>query len=300
LLAELDAMPDTEEVVRRRRTAAARLPLVAARADAILVAGPSQTDWWFEKTPHRFGLPYLRVPFGVPDQPPPADRAQIPGVPADWEVVLWWGGVWPWLDLETLIAARARLGSAPISVVVPTAPRPGSSAVAFTTPQLKEIASRHGLGQPQVVAFDRWMPYADRHRILNRSSCLAVLHRSGDEAALSFRTRALDGLWCAVPLLLSEGGEVARITRNRGWGAVVPVGDVPATAAALQLLLGRRTGERCRSSLEAGRREWTWSRVTGPLTEALPTLPVAPRRSVAAAAVAASTIVLRSAIRRPR
>jgi len=286
LLAELDSMPSTPEVVRRRRTAASRLPLVAARADAILTAGPAQVDWWSELVPHRFGLPFLNVPFGVPDTPPPGDRVEIPGVPPDWSVVLWWGGVWPWLDLETLIAARARLGSAPVSVVIPTAPRPGSAAVGFSAAALRELAGRYGLGPPKVVALDRWTPYAERHRILNRSSLLAVLHRAGDEAALSFRTRALDGLWAAVPLLLSEGGVVARIARDRGWGGVVPPGDVAATAATIELLLRERFQARCRAALEASRREWTWSRAVSAVADALPNLPAVPRGSVARAAAA--------------
>jgi len=285
LLAEIDAMPITPEAVRRRRTAAARLPLVAARADAIMVAGPAQVDWWSELIPHRFGLPFLNVPFGIPEKPPPDDREDIPGVPSDWAVVLWWGGVWPWLDLETLVAARARLGSAPLSIVVPTAPRPGSHAAGFSASDLRALTRRHGLDGPRVVALDRWTPYSERHRILNRSSLLAVLHRAGDEAALSFRTRAMDGLWASVPLLLSEGGEVARIARDRDWGAVVPHGDVAATAAALELVLGERVQSRCRAALQESRREWTWSRVTAPLLDALPTLPGARRRSVVGAAL---------------
>ena len=38
LLAELSSLSDSPAIVRRRRTAAARLPLVEARADAILAA----------------------------------------------------------------------------------------------------------------------------------------------------------------------------------------------------------------------------------------------------------------------
>jgi glycosyltransferase involved in cell wall biosynthesis len=300
LPAELDAMPSIPDVVRRRRTAAARLPLVAARADAILTAGSAQVEWWSELVPHRFGLPFLNVPFGIPEQPPAADRDEIPGVPRDWAVVLWWGGVWPWLDLETLIAARARLGNAPVSVVVPTGTRPGSAMPTFTVSDLQEMSARHRLAPPAVVALDRWVPYAERHRVLNRSSLVAVLHRPGDEAALSFRTRALDGVWAAVPLLLSDGGEISRRARDHGWGGVVPTGDAAATAATLQLLLGERTQQRCRAALSAARRQWTWSRVAAPLVELLPTLPVVGRRSVSAASLRALKTLAGLRTRGPR
>jgi glycosyltransferase involved in cell wall biosynthesis len=292
LLAELAELPSTADVVHRRRTAAARLPLVAARADAILVAGPAQVEWWSRHVRRRFGTPFLNVPFGIPEDPRFDERDQIPDVPGDWAVVLWWGGVWPWLDLETLLAARARLGAVPLSVVVPTAPRPGTEAAPFSAADLDAAAQKHGLVPPQVVALDRWVPYHRRHRVLNRASLIAVLHRPSDEATLSFRTRALDGVWAGVPLLLTEGGEVARLARKHGWGGLVPPGDVEATAAAMQLLLGEREQLRVRSAIATSRDEWRWSRVVEPLLDTLPTLPAAHRSSLAGALIDSARALL--------
>ncbi len=292
LLAELAASPPTPAIRRRARTAAARLPLVTARADAVLAAGSAQVGWWSERLHKRPGVPVLDVPFGIPDTDPPPEQADIAGVPHGWSVILWWGGVWPWLDLDTLLAARALLGSTNISLVVPTATRPGSDSSAFSTTDLLEAARRHGLKPPAVVPLERWVPYAERHRILNRASLLAVLHRPGPEADLSFRTRALDGLWAGVPLLVSEGGAVAEWARVGGWGGVVPTHAVDATAAAMDLLLGRREQERCRKALASHREAWRWSLVGQPLCEALTELPVAPRHSVLPAAFDAASILL--------
>ncbi len=288
LLAELEAMAATPERARRRRTAAARLPLVAARADALLTGGPAQVEWWSERQRGRFGLPLLTVPFGIPDQPPPAGRGRVPGVPDEWAVVLWWGGVWPWLDLDTLLDARARLGGAPVSVVVPVAPRPGTGRVGWDAAALADAAGVRGLAPPQVVALESWVPYRDRHRILNRAALVAVLHRSGDEAALSFRTRALDAVWAAVPLLLSEGGEVSRLARQHGWGGVVRPGDAAVVAAAIERLLTGEEQARCRLALERSRPSWTWSRVTEPLIAAIPELPRVARRALLPAAIRAA------------
>lgn len=292
LLAELELHPSTPQIVRRRRTAAARIPLVAARADVILAAGPAQVEWWSQRVRNRFGIPFLNVPFGIPDDLPPRDRDQVRGVPDDWSVVLWWGGVWPWLDLDTLLAARARLGTVPVSVVVPTGPRPGSAAGQFSAADLDEAARRHRLTPPQVVALERWVPYGERHRILNRASLVAVLHRSTDEATLSFRTRALDGLWAGVPLLLTEGGEVARLAKDGGWGGVVPAGDVKATAAAMELMLNERTQLRTRATLVENRSSWGWSVVAQPLLHTLPDLPAVRRSSLVGAALDAARALL--------
>ena len=290
LLAELSASPSTPEILRRHRTAGARLPLVVSRADAILVAGDEQAEWWSAQLAGRKDVPLIHVPFGIPDTDPATDINPIEGVPAGWSVVLWWGGVWPWLDLDTLLAARARLGSAKISVVVPTAERPGSST-SLTTDDLEAAGARHGLKRPAIVPLERWVPYAERHRILNRSAVLAVLHRPGPETTLSFRTRALEGVWAAVPLLLSEGGAASDIANREGWGAVVPPGNAKLIAAALDVLLTERSQERCRAVLTKARDDWRWSVVAQPLVEALPEISSDTRRSLVPASLRAAAVL---------
>jgi glycosyltransferase involved in cell wall biosynthesis len=293
LLAELSASSTSAVLRRRLRTAGARLPLVAARADAVLVAGDAQTAWWSKVFEARPDVPLLSVPFGIPEDNPPGEACAIDGVPDDWSVVLWWGGVWPWLDLETLLAARSRLGPAKVSVVVPTAARPMTDAAPMSADELSTAAARHGLKTPEVVPLERWVPYAERHRILNRSSLVAVLHRPGEETDLSFRTRALDGVWACVPLLLSEGGVVAEIAHREGWGGVVPPGNIDLTAAAMDLLLTERTQSRCRRALADQRNDWRWSVVARPLVEALPVLPATRRRGLVPAALRAAAILAR-------
>ena len=155
----------------------------------------------------------------------------------------------------------------------------------MTSDDLGAVAARHGLRIPAVVPLESWIPYANRHRILNRASILAVLHRTGMESDLSFRTRALDGVWAAVPLLLSEGGAAADIANSKGWGAVVPTGDSKLIAAAIDVLLGDRSQERCRTALARDRNEWRWSTLSQPLVEALPELPTCDRASLAPAAL---------------
>lgn len=290
LLAELATSPRTPEIARRLRTAGARLPLVTARADAILVASDEQAAWWSARLGNRTEVPLVRVPFGISDTDPTVEIDQIEGVPEGWSVLLWWGGVWPWLDLDTLLAARARLSTARVSVVVPTSDRPGGG-VHLTKETLERAAAHHGLQGPAVVPLETWVPYAERHRILNRSSILAVLHQPGVETELSFRSRALDGVWAGVPLLLSEGGAAARIAHSAGWGAVVPPGDARLTAAAIDLLLSDRSQKRCRAALANSREDWRWSEIAKPLVEALPKLPMGGRRKLAPAALRAAAIL---------
>lgn len=280
LPAELAAMPQSEEIIRRRKRAIARLPLALARADALLVAGKAQKRWWQAQLgKRRPDLPVLDLPFGIPEEEPGDEVGELPGLPPDHAVILWWGGVWPWLDLETLLAARARLGRRKLSLVVPVGARPGSFGTSFGPSELKAAMQRHHLKIPEVIGLESWFPYPRRAALLNRASILAVLHHPGEEAELSFRTRAMDGLWAGVPLLLSEGGEVADLARAGGWGAVVRTGDVASTAAAMDLLLTQRYQQRCRQALEESRVHWRWNRLMETLLQTLPKLPAARRDS---------------------
>lgn len=283
LLAELQAMPSTPAIRRRRRTAASRLPLVVARAHAVMVAGAAQHDWWQTILHRRPEVPILEVPFGIQENDPPEDSADVIGVPRDWAVVLWWGGVWPWLDFDTLLAARARLGRVPISIVVPTATRPGGSLAQFTANDLNRMAARYALSAPEVVPLEHWAPYNERHLTLNRTSVMAFLHRASPEAELSFRTRAMDALWSSTPMLLSAGGEVARLADALGWGEVVEPGSPVAVSDALTRLLEPEEQTRRRAAISEHRDHWRWSRVSVPLIEALGSLSEVPRRALAPA-----------------
>lgn len=292
LLAELDAMPSTSTVRRRRRTAAARLPLVAARAHAVLVAGAAQNEWWRSLLHRRPEIPIIEVPFGIQNIDPPAESADIIGVPKDWSVVLWWGGVWPWLDFDTLLAARARLGHVPVSIVVPTATRPGGTIAQFTANDLNRMAARYALSAPAVVPLEHWAPYDERHLVLNRAAVMAFLHRPSPEAELSFRTRAMDALWSVTPMLLSAGGEVAHLAEALGWGEVVEPGSPVAVSDALLRLLKPEEQKRRRDAIREHRDHWCWSRVAEPLVEALPTISDTPRHALAPAVVRAGAAML--------
>jgi len=292
LFAELEAMQTTPTVRRRRRTAAARLPLVAARAHAVLAAGQAQHEWWRAALHRRPEVPILDVPFGIQEHDPPDESAAVIGVPPDWSVVLWWGGVWPWLDLDTLLAARARLGRVPVSIVVPTATRPGGSLAQFTANDLNRMAARYALSAPEVVPLEHWAPYDERHLTLNRAAVMAFLHRPSPEAELSFRTRAMDALWSATPMLLSAGGEVARLADALGWGEVVEPGNPAAVGDALKRLLEPEEQARRQAAILEHRDHWRWSRVAQPLVDALPNLANVSRGALAPSLIrAAATLV---------
>lgn len=271
-----------------------RAQLVAARADAVLVASEAQRRWWSERLGWR-EPPLVDLPSGISDEDPGAETSGLPGVPPSWAVVVWWGDASPRFDLDTLLAARALLGGAAVSVVVPTSEASDASATSVSTTDVIDRASSYGLRPPQVITLPRRGSDDEQRRILLRTAVTAVLHHPGPETELAFHARSLDGLWAGTPLLVTEGGAVSDLVRNGGWGAVVPPRDPRSTAAAMELLLRDRTRSRCRDAMARDRDRWRWSRVARPIVDLLPELPVVSRSGIAATA-------LRVAIarRRPR
>ncbi len=105
---------------------------------------------------HVDGDPLLRglidvVPFGLPADPParggPAMRGAVEGVGPDDPIILWSGGLWDWMDPQTLIRAMpAVVAAIPNARLVFLAGRhPGPAAAMRTPAEARALAGELGL-----------------------------------------------------------------------------------------------------------------------------------------------------------
>lgn len=267
--------------VRRTVTAMSLDRLVNSLHDghAFLCASERQRDLWtgmllarrliapavHDADPTLGGLLAV-VPFGVPDAPPvpgegPRERF---GLDASDEIVLWNGGLWDWLDAESVLHAVARLS--------PDRPQlrlvfMGASAAAQARgaeQRARALARDLGL-LGRVVRFnDNWVPYAQRGAWLLQADCAVTAHHDHLETRFSHRTRLLDCLWARLPVVCTRGDELAERVERENLGATVAPEDPAALATALAQVLdhGRNAyAER----LAAAARELRWSRVAEPL-----------------------------------
>ena len=206
------------------------------------------------------------VPFGVPDAPPepgegPRERF---GLDADDEIVLWNGGLWDWLDAESVLHAVARLS--------PERPRlrlvfmGASTAAQASGAESRARALSRDLGLlGRVVHFnDDWVPYARRGAWLLQADCAVSAHHDHLETRFSHRTRLLDCLWAGLPVVCTRGDELAERMQREDLGATVAPEDPAALAAALAQVLDRGR-DAYAERLAAAARELRWSRVAEPL-----------------------------------
>ena len=219
------------------------------------------------------------VPFGLPSSAPPArggaGAQSLPGVETGDEVVLWNGGLWPWLDPFTAVRAAGLLAerrSRLRLVFMGAAPQLPAQRVAEA---VRGLASELGLLDRVVFVNDRWVPYAERSDWLRGAACALSTHGDHVETRFAFRTRLLDCLWARLPIVCTSGDELAERVERDGLGAVVPAGDEQAVAQALERVL-ERGRDAFRAGLERVARDYAWPVVAQPLVEMLRTDPPPP------------------------
>jgi glycosyltransferase involved in cell wall biosynthesis len=274
---------------RRRSVWAANRALegLLRRGDHFLCAGGRQRDFWlgalvalgrFNEATHS-AAPDLRtlladVPFGVDDEPPKHDRevlrGVLPGIEAA-DTVLWWGGgLYAWLDPITLVDAVARLvpDHPQVRLVFAGAKHPNPDVgVTPAAAAAREHATQLGLFGHNVFFLD-WVPYDERGSYLLESDIVVSTHHHHLETAFSYRTRILDALWAARPVVTTRGDVLGEEVERRGAGIAVPAEDVDGLVEALKQLIDDPQ-RRAACAAAAGRfgDEQRWSIILAPLLE---------------------------------
>ena len=265
-----------------------RLRVLARRGDHFMCATMRQRDFWLgllasagrlsweadRSHPNLDDLVSV-VPFGLPGERPRAEKPVLkgawPGIEPQDKVLLWGGGIWNWFDPLTVIravglAAQRRPGLR-LFFLGTAHPNPKIPAMMLTRAAL-DLAREKGLLDKHVFFNQGWVDYDDRAGFLLEAD-LAVLASGRDlETRLSFRTRLLDSIWSATPMILTEGDHFAGLVRERGLGRVVKVDDPEGMARAiLELLDDPREMEGCRQRLALLAQEMTWERAARPLVD---------------------------------
>ncbi len=206
------------------------------------------------------------VPFGVPDAPPapgPGPRERF-GLAADDELVLWNGGLWDWLDAESVLRAVASLSPERPRLRLVFMGTSGAAQARDAEARARDLARELGL-LGRVVRFnDGWVPYDERGAWLLQADCAVAAHRDHLETRFSHRTRLLDCIWAGLPVVCTRGDELAERVERDDLGTAVPAEDPAALAAALARVLDRGR-EPYADALAAAAADLRWSRVAEPL-----------------------------------
>lgn len=252
--------------------------------DFFICASERQRDWWLglleangRVNPYTFEEdPSLRtlidvVPFGLPEEPPEASRQVVkgewPGIDPDDKVILWGGGLWPWLDPLTAICAMARIWEQrqDVRLIFPGTkhPNPWMEGIPTHTEAARELAKETGLLN-QAVFFGEWVPYEKWPDVLLESDVALTLHYETLETRLAFRSRVLDYIWAGLPTVATQGDATSDLIDDHELGIVVDYEDTQGVTEAILRLLDTPHQEFAQHFAEA-RRTLTWEQATKPL-----------------------------------
>jgi GT2 family glycosyltransferase/glycosyltransferase involved in cell wall biosynthesis len=283
---------------------------LARLGDFFICGSDRQRDFWMGTlasngriNPHTFAQdPTLRslidvVGIGFPHQEPrstPMLRGIHPAFPEDAQIVLWWGGIWDWLDPLTLVKAWTQvLAKHPQARLVFVGTRHPNPLVPRHKIVDQTLALATEIGEKErTIFFYEWLPYDQREALLCEADIGVTLHPPYVETRYSIRTRILDYLWARLPVLVSEGDVTSEWISQYGVGQVVPPLDVEALTQALTEMLDKPKSSWA-SAYEPFRDSFRWSQVVEPLRRYCWQGEQAPDRHLRNLSVTLPTVALR-------
>jgi glycosyltransferase involved in cell wall biosynthesis len=260
------------------------LGLALRTGDHFVCASEVQRDMWIGSlttagriTPSVYGAdPRLRelidvVPFGVSaqagDRTGPGLRHRF-GIDSRDFVLLWGGGIWNWLDPLTLIESVAEVATTyPDTKLVFMGlehPNERIPEMAMSV-RAQRRADELGLTGKHVYFNYGWVPYQERHNVLLEADVGVSIHADHLETHFAFRTRNLDYLWAALPVLSTRGDVFADLLETSGAGIAVPPYDRRALSEAIISLRDESLRARMSEASRALGERYTWAQVVRPL-----------------------------------
>jgi glycosyltransferase involved in cell wall biosynthesis len=254
-------------------------------ADFIICASEKQKDFWLgwlsalgrvNPYTHRSDPSLSKlievIPFGLPREAPIHNKQVLKGVyktiAPDDKIILWGGGIWNWLDPQTLIKAMSLISKShpEIKLFFMGIKSPNPYTAEMDAPA-KAIKLSQELGvYNKYVFFNDWVPYHERQNYLLEADIGASLHLNHIETRFSFRTRLLDCIWAGLPILVSEGDTVSDEAARWELGKVVESGNIDQVSqAVVELLETPNLRQHYESRFDQIRPRYEWETVMSPL-----------------------------------
>lgn len=220
------------------------------------------------------------VPFGLEPSPPEHTKQVlkgiVPGIRENDRVLLWGGGIWNWFDPLTLIRAvdelARRRDDVKLYFLGVTHPNHRVEAMSMAT-RAVELSKQLRLLDRHVFFNFGWVPYNERHNYLLEADLGVSTHLDTVETRYAFRTRILDYVWAARPIVATGGDILADLIAARGLGLTVDPGDPSQLAAAIERLLDDENEyQQAQANLRAVRDDYSWPTVVSPLGDLIDTI----------------------------
>ncbi|HEY3782972.1 MAG TPA: glycosyltransferase family 4 protein [Fimbriimonadaceae bacterium] len=269
---------DREGEYRSFETDVDRLSRVLRRGDLFLCASQTQKQFYLgvlsglgRINPLTYGEDLIIVvPFGIYRNSPEQGKRAIESEEGV-KNILWFGGLYPWFDITTLIEAVGVLNKKlPAKLVIVGAKNPFNNHPDFDGKyqEMLSFIRAHGL-ENEVVVQD-WVPFSERADWYLDSDLTVVVNKPGLENSLAWRTRIVDFVWAGLPIISSGGDPVSEMLFAADAAEKFKALDSEGIADDLERLLqDPKKMARIRDNLARARESLYWDIVTEQLTSAI-------------------------------
>ncbi len=202
---------------------------VILKADFLLCASEQQKNYYFGLL---FGLGKINpinydtsdnlivAPFGLDggDVPKVKNKPITKILKNNSYKILWFGGVYPWFDLEIILGALKiiRISVKNIELVIVGAKNPFNNHPDFLDASNRVIDLAQSSEYSEFVHLADWVPYEDRYDWYLDSDLMVCFNRDGIENRFAWRTRLLDYLQCEVKFVTNGGDPISDLLIESG------------------------------------------------------------------------------------
>lgn len=261
-------------------------------SQAVLCANERQRDLYLgallgsEPLPQLFSYEHdaiarrvLVVPNGVSASERLPDRSEARGrlgFANDDVVLLWAGGVWDWMDAETVLRACLEAHAADSRIrLVFLGLRRGETPDPHATraQELLGPYTRQAEGATPVRVNERWVGPRQRLDYLAAADASVLGQFSTLETHFSFRTRFMDCLQAGLPVIGMDGDFLSQQASRQQWGLITPIGDQRGlTENILRFATQPHLRQTMRRRASEAASHMTWERQCSLLTETISSL----------------------------
>lgn len=193
-----------------------RWDYVLKRGDVFLCANQAQKDFYEgvlssvgRLNPITYGQDLIRiVPYGIYRDEPQAQTEPLHELISNKKAlkVLWFGGIYPWFNLNGLIDAVASVNEiTPTELVIVGAKNPFNNHPDFNKKYDELVDYIETNKYTSLIHVVDWVDFNSRADWYLDSDVVVVVNEEGPENKLAWRTRLVDFIWADLPILTNAG-----------------------------------------------------------------------------------------------
>ena len=248
---------------------------VLVKGDYLLCANDAQKNYYLgmlfglskiDPINYNFSDNILIAPFGIDGHPLPVRKASpITDIVDDGSFkLLWFGGVYPWFDIEGLIQAvsKIRWDGIKVELIIVGAKNPFNHHPDFVATSSKILNLAANDKYSNYIHVVDWVPYSDRFDWYGDADLVVTFNRVGIENRFSWRTRVLDFLSCEALFVTNGGDPISEVLIDACLGFKIRSESINELADGLKEVINNvslnKVGKIDRSKVDLIKKSLTW------------------------------------------